>query len=244
MTPLIHNYSHLAGKTVDWDTSDSQAWHIKNLHDEFTRQRLTELGYLHSPVEYRFNGHGFRTAEFDQQFDVACFGCSFTMGTGIHSEDTWPAQLEKITGLRVANLGHAGSSNDTAFRYAAHYLDYLRPKYAIWLQTDSHRFELLDDVRNVSMNVIASDSHNPCANDYFVKVWFSSPSNHDMNLQKNTWAFEHLCSSLGITSVILTRDRLPPHPPFPHGQARDLTHPGPDIYKTLAQEIKQLIQQP
>lgn len=237
MIPLIHNYSNVAGKIVGWDTSDSQPWFTKNLNNTDTRQRLSQLGFIDTPIQYQFNSHGFRTAEFDQPFDVVCFGCSFTMGTGIHARDSWPSQLQELTGLKIANLGHAGSSNDTAFRYAAHYLKLLRPRYAIWLQTDMHRIELIDDSNHVNMNIIASDTHNPCANDYFIKVWFSSESNQRLNLQKNTLAFQHLCKALQIKPVVLTRDQIPPHPPFPYGQARDLTHPGADTYRKLAEQV-------
>ena len=241
MISLIHNYSILAGRTVHWDTSDNKNWYLKNIQDPTAYQRLKDLGFLNTQIDYQYNSHGFRTAEFDRSFDAVCFGCSFTMGTGISSRDTWPEQLAAMTGLTVANLGHAGSSNDTAFRFAAHYLKFLRPKYAVWLQTDMHRLELLDDAVPISLNIMATDSKNPCANDYFIKTWFSSGTNQQLNLQKNTLAFEQLCTSLNIQSVILKRDQIPPHGPFPYGNARDLIHPGADTYKTLAQHIAGLV---
>jgi hypothetical protein len=240
MTPLIHNYSKLAGQTVHWDTSDNKEWYSKNIENKNTRQRLTELGFLETPIEYQYNSHGFRTAEFDQQFDVVCFGCSFTMGTGVHSKDTWPVQLAELTGLRVANLGHAGSSNDTAFRFASHYLKYLKPQYAVWIQTDRHRIELLDDVVPMSLNIMAGDTKNPCADDYFIKTWFSNDANQQLNLEKNTLAFEHLCQSLEVKSIILPRQSIKTGP-FPSNDARDLTHPGRNSYKTLAQQVKDII---
>lgn len=244
MTPIVHNYSNLAGRTVLWDTMDSQEWYRKNTQNPDLRKKLEQTGYLDARIEYRYNSHGFRTAEFDRAFDVVCFGCSFTMGTGLHSYDTWPEQLAAITGLQVANLGHAGSSNDTAFRFAEHYLKFLRPRYAVWLQTDMHRIEVLDDAIPLSMNIMATDTQNPCANDYFIKTWFSSSSNQLLNLQKNTLAFEQLCRSLDIESIVLAREKVPPHPPFPNGGARDLTHPGADIYKPLVQQIKRIIDGP
>ena len=244
MTPIIHNYSILAGRTVNWDTSDNQGWYQKNIQNPELRKKLQDTGYLDNQVKYQYNSHGFRTAEFDRQFDVVCFGCSFTMGTGLYAHETWPEQLAALTGLSVANLGHAGSSNDTAFRFAEHYLKFLRPQYAIWLQTDMHRIEILDDNIPLSLNIMASDTQNPCANDYFIKTWFSSSSNQLLNLQKNTLAFEQLCLSLGIKAIIFGREQVPPHPPFPNGGARDLTHPGADIYKPLVQQIKNIIAGP
>lgn len=242
MTPLLNNYSNLAGKTVAWDTSDSEKKFLQNTQNDHTRQALESLGFLNTPVEYKYNSHGFRTAEFDQQFDVVCFGCSITMGTGVHDKDTWPSQLESLTGHKVANLGHAGSSNDTAFRYAQHYLPLLRPRYAVWLQTDMHRLELIDDARAVNLNIIAGDTSNPCANDYFIKTWFSSEKNQQLNLQKNTLAFKYLCDSLDIISVIMPREQIPDHDVwFPNNMARDLTHPGADVYKKVAQQVTTII---
>ena len=239
MTPLINNYSQLSGKTVSWDTSDSEKIFLKHTQNEHTRQRLEALGFLSTPVEYKYNSHGFRTAEFDQDFDTVCFGCSFTMGTGVHGKDTWPSQLASLTGLRVANLGHSGSSNDTVFRYAQHYLPLLRPRYAVWLQTDMHRLELIDDARAVNLNIIAGDTSNPCADDYFIKVWFSSKTNQLLNLQKNTLAFGSLCDSLDIKPVLLSRDIILACTPC--SNARDLNHPGAETYKIIAGQVANLI---
>lgn len=236
MTPVIHNYSRLAGRTLHWDTSDNPEWYSKNIQNPVAYQRLDELGFLKTQIDYTYNSHGFRTAEFDREFDVVCFGCSFTMGTGVHAQDTWPEQLSALTGLRVANLGHAGSSNDTAVRFALHYLELLKPRYAVWLQTDMHRIELIDDAYPMSLNIMASDTKNPCADDFFIKTWFTSPVNQQLNLQKNTLAFERLCDSLGIRSVVLPRDNTMDRP-FPHGGARDLLHPGAEAYKKLAQHV-------
>jgi hypothetical protein len=243
MTPLIHNYSRLAGRTVHWDTSDNKESYLKNIENPKLRQRLEELGFLDTTIDYTYNSHGFRTAEFDCDFDVVCFGCSFTMGTGIPSNDTWRSQLAALTGLRVANLGHAGSSNDTVFRFAEHYLKFLKPKYAVWLQTDRHRIELLDDTVPMSLNIMAGDTRNPCADDYFIKTWFITDENQRLNLKKNTLGFKYVCETLGIEPIILDRS-LVATGPFPNNGARDLIHPGRDLYKTLAHRVKDIINEP
>lgn len=243
MNTLIHNYSRLAGRTLHWDTTDSQPQYLKNIQNSEAYKRLSDLGFVDAQIDYRYNSHGFRTHEFDCSFDVVCFGDSFTMGTGVHSQDTWPEQLADMTELTVANLGHAGSSNDTAVRFALHYLLLLRPRYAVWLQTDMHRIELLDDTVPLSLNIMASDTKNPCADDYFIKTWFTSLSNQQLSLQKNTLAFKYLCNSLGIHAVVLPRDDTM-NRPYPHGGARDLLHPGVEAYTTLAHRIKTILDEP
>jgi hypothetical protein len=241
MTPLIHNYTKKAGKSFLWDTSDSAENFNANLKNPETKKRLEELGFIDNPISYQFNSHGFRTVEFDQQFDVVCFGCSFTMGTGVHEPSTWPAQLQALTGLKTANLGHAGSSNDTAFRFANHYLKFLRPKYAIWLQTDMHRIELIDDANQLAYNLLASDASSSFNKDFFVKTWFASETNHRLNKEKNTLAFQQVCQNLDIKSIILSRTQVPMHGLFPFSSARDLTHPGPKDYSKIAQTMSDLL---
>lgn len=243
MNTLIHNYSQLANRTLHWDTTDNQPQYLKNIQNPEAYKRLSELGFINTQINYRYNSHGFRTTEFDRPFDAVCFGCSFTMGTGVPSQDTWPEQLATITGLTTANLGHAGSSNDAAVRFALHYLPLLRPRYAVWLQTDRHRIELLDDTVPLSLNIIATDTKNPCADDYFIKTWFTSATNQQLNLQKNTMAFKYLCQTLGIKPIILDRNQVDTRP-FPFGDARDLIHPGADTYRTLAHQVKNIIDEP
>jgi hypothetical protein len=236
MTPIVHNYSHVAGKTINWDTTDSEKTYLKNIQDSVKLKLLQELGFYNVPIQYQFNSYGFRSAAFDHPAEIVCFGCSFTMGTGVHAQDTWPSQLQSLTGMTVANLGHAGSSNDTAFRFANHYLNWLKPKYAIWQQTDMHRIELLDDSQQISLNILATDTHNPCANDYYVKTWFSSASNQELNLLKNTMALKQLCDSLQIKLIVVPRKNIPRD-----RSARDLRHPGAAAYKTLAKQVVSLL---
>jgi hypothetical protein len=235
---VIHNYSNAAGKTLYWDTSDSEQAYSRNIKDPEKQQKLIDLGFFNNSIEYKFNSHGFRTAEFDQKIDAVCFGCSFTMGTGVQAADSWPQQLQTLAGLQVANLGHAGSSNDTVFRFADHYLKLLQPKYAIWMQTDMHRLELLDDYIPLSLNILSGDTTNPCSRDYFIKTWFSCNSNQQLNLKKNTLAFEQLCGSLNIRPIVIPRQML-----MSDGCARDLMHPGVKVYTSLAKQIITLLGQ-
>ena len=232
MTPAPSNYLRLANQTVFWDTSDSIITYKNNLDDYKSSVLLRDLGYVDYEISYVFNSHGFRTQEFDQDTDIVCFGCSFTMGTGVRQEHTWPAQLSQLTGLQVANLGHAGSSNDTAYRMARHYLQFLQPKYAIWLQTDAHRIEIIDESIKTVINILASDYNNLHANNLFVKTWMTSEINQQINLDKNTQAFRQLCYQESVIPIILPRSDIQVL-----DLARDLQHPGPRSYQQLAEKI-------
>ena len=234
---IPHNYAHAANQTVFWDTSDSKENYEKNLLDPKKKSILQQLGYLGNKIEYKFNSHGFRTQEFTDQFDVVCFGDSLTMGTGIHSQHTWPEQLSLATGLSVVNLAHAGSSNDTAYRIAHHYLEFLRPRYAIWLQTDRARIELVDDYLNTVQNILPNDQSNHYSQDRFVRAWMLSETSQQINLDKNTRAFEHLCQQLNIISIV-----LPCQERIKIDLARDLQHPGQLSHMAMAKKIQAVMQ--
>ena len=230
------NYENCANQIKHWDTSDSEQNYQCNLTSAKTRATLEKFNYIDYDIEYRFNSHGFRAPEFDQEFDIVCFGCSFTMGTGVREEHTWPFVLSKLTGLTVANLGHAGSSNDTAYRMARHYLPYLKPKYAIWLQTDKHRIEIIDQDLKNPMNILATSGDNIYTSSEFVKLWMSSSVNQCLNLAKNTDAFKYLCHQASIKDIVIPRNQVT----F-EDLGRDLIHPGPKTYQKLAEYIKSLL---
>jgi hypothetical protein len=236
MTPAPSNYSRLANQTVFWDTSDNKETYQKNLKNSKAFEQLQRLNYVDYTIEYQFNSHGFRTQEFEKKLDAVCFGCSFTMGTGVRYEHTWPVQLSQLTGLQIANLGHAGSSNDTAYRMARHYLEFLQPKYAIWLQTDAHRIEIIDESIKTVINILASDYNNLHANNLFVKTWMASEINQQINLDKNTQAFQQLCYQASVIPIILPRNDIEVL-----DLARDLQHPGPRSYQQLAEKISLLL---
>ncbi len=223
---LPHNYNWAANSEQLWDTSDSEQRYLSNL------SKLQQLNFDPEPITYKFNSHGFRGTEFES-IDIIALGCSFTMGCGVAEQHSWPSQLAEITKLNVANLGHSGSSNDTAFRFAKHYIGLLKPKFLCWLQTDKHRLEIIDDSQRIVTNLMANDvSNNFYGNDNFVKQWFSSTSNQDLNLDKNTLAIQQLCSSAGIHFSAIKRSEIKTL-----DLARDLMHPGKQSYKHIAEQF-------
>jgi hypothetical protein len=67
-------------------------------------------------------------AEFKDTFensDIACFGCSFTLGWLLKPNESWPSQLSKLLGKKVKNFGIGASNNQeiiaTALDYSSKY---------------------------------------------------------------------------------------------------------------------------
>jgi hypothetical protein len=235
---ILHNYNDLAGTTQFWDTSDSFEQYQRNLADPAQRARLEQHGHVDSVIEYRFNSEGFRGSEIDNP-ECVCFGCSFTMGTGVSEDEAWPNQFAKLSGRTTANLGHAGSSNDTAVRFALHYIPLLKPQVAVWVQTDPHRLEIINQGINIVDNILAgSVDGTPYKNDVYVKQWIASGINQDLNLIKNTLSFRQICADHQVQCVIVPNQRV--HE-INDRAARDLMHPSKNVQKKLAEIVSQLV---
>lgn len=66
-------------------------------------------------IIYRFNDFGYRAnhdyAPLLNQDKIVCIGCSFTEGTGLHVEETWPFILSKQLNKPYIQLAIAGASH-------------------------------------------------------------------------------------------------------------------------------------
>lgn len=101
---------------AQWESDDDLLLRLKpNLNLRVT---------AHPEFQYTVitNSDGLRDEAFEGAFDIAAIGDSFTFGFGVEEPEAWPARLENISGLRVANLGWAGWSSyvypTTIKRYA------------------------------------------------------------------------------------------------------------------------------
>lgn len=101
------------------------------------RNGATEMHHLDSGLHYHvFTDH--RRARVDalgaetpERVDVLAIGCSFTWGTGVESEATYPRQLERILGVPVANFGMGSYGSVQAFQTLLRNTD-LKPKVVVY----------------------------------------------------------------------------------------------------------------
>jgi len=54
--------------------------------------------------------------------DIACFGCSQTFGSFLEYDESWPAQLQKMTGRSIKNYGVEGSNINEITAFVDHYI--------------------------------------------------------------------------------------------------------------------------
>lgn len=81
---------------------------------------------IHEPYTYKNNSYGFRFDKDFKNFDnltlndwrnmYICLGCSWTYGTGMRSEYTWPKMLTDKLGEKCLNLGVPGTGIQTSYR--------------------------------------------------------------------------------------------------------------------------------
>jgi hypothetical protein len=100
--PAPNRYAYLRQSLALWQSDDNLLMHLlPNLDVTFTGH-----------PEFRFalhtNADGLRDDALTTPQDVVVIGDSFTFGLGVEDSEAYPARLEAISGLRVANLGWAG----------------------------------------------------------------------------------------------------------------------------------------
>jgi hypothetical protein len=99
--------------------------------------------------DYSLNNFGFRDyADLikNNPADIVALGCSNTFGLGLNQNYIWPSILQNNTGLKVANLGIAGSSVHLQLSSFLYYLNNIGlPKYVFALLPDCFRFSCIDD---------------------------------------------------------------------------------------------------
>lgn len=76
---------------------------------------------------------------------IACFGCSFTFGSLLEYNESWPAQLSIITRKDVKNYGIGGSNNQEIIANACEYAKKYQTNDVIILLCHFCRLQLIKD---------------------------------------------------------------------------------------------------
>ena len=213
---------------------DTKELYQKNLKENY--QLLKENNWIDNHFTYKFNSHGFRCEEFTDNPSIMFLGCSHTLGVGLPIETIWPELVSKQLGMRCANLGIGGSSNDTAFRLCHGWIDIIRPKIIIILEPYSNRIELIDSYHtyNLSHWMLSSEESNSKKSFYnFYRTWIEDENNSYFQKLRNKLAIENLCNSRNIKLISADCDDLP-YVFAENDFARDLVHFGIKTHKNIA----------
>jgi hypothetical protein len=122
-------------------------------------------------------------------------------------------------------------------RFALHYVPKIKPKFAIWVQTDTGRIEIIDEHVKIVDNVLmGSLPDTPYGKDHYMKIWATSEINQNLNKEKNTLSFKQLCYENRVTPIVVPRPNV-----CTEDLARDLMHPGRASNRKLAETIARLV---
>lgn len=246
MEKLIHaNSQFIAGhptRALDWFPTDTKQLYQKNLNDPERRQLLEKFGWINADISYVHNSHGFRTKEFTQTENFISLGCSFTYGTGLPQGCVWPELLSNMINVPVFNLGMAGTSLDTCYRAAKHYIPLLKPKFVVMLVPEKTRMEIfLEDL--VYIHLPSNPDVYKFSNDNWMKYWYTNEKNLDTLMQKNIDAIAWICKQNQADFYLVNDNFMYTDHDFWHTDlARDLQHPGKPFHKALAQVFFEKIQ--
>jgi|TARA_B100001094_G_C18163198_1_gene790542 hypothetical protein len=130
---------------------------FKNIGNTFVADSNTQTNKLDLNGEWTldvplFPLHGVPTIDDYKEFrdpisdsETACFGCSFTSGTAIEKDQTWPSILASLTGDDVKNYGIGGSNNQEIVANAYEYVKNYKTKNVIMLLCHFCRLQILKD---------------------------------------------------------------------------------------------------
>lgn len=206
--------------------------------------------YRHNSVEYTINSHKFRTKEFkdiDWKNSIVLLGCSYTFGVGVTDDDTISAQLEKLTGKPVVNLGQPGASNAT-IAYNSYYLkqNYPTPISIVNLWTTMSRWfrispekRLIDHIFGLEKGSVSHETLNTEITNNIMHMKMSNALWEDHQNHIQTCIYD--CTKNG-KPVSIAQKVFPEIIEFKRSWAEDMSgrdnvHPGRETYKEIAKMI-------
>ena len=237
----IPRSTHAGYKTMKWRGGDS----LENF------EKNKPAGWTKDSISYDHNSHGYRSIDFvaDDNFSVASFGCSFTYGTGVPIEYTWPEifckslQDQLCSPVNNFNFGWPATSADRICRMVVKSIPILKPNLVLILLPDRNRCEKYGDDgytrRLVPSNELWADYYAAWANDYdsknnflknfvFIKTILEL---HDIPWLFATW-------DQYMTPLMLKKTKfVDGHRFFPDDFARDGSHPSVKAYTHLAKSF-------
>lgn len=221
-------------QTVYWITRDNEENFRKN----------PKPGYTETSITYSYNGHGFRTKEFDLsngKRNILFLGCSHTEGIGLREEDTWVHKVSQhFPDHNCYNLGIGGGSTDMVTRFLYNFSEVLRPEVVFILWPSLTRFETYefcepDDPRN---QMDTPMMHGPW--DMTKETMFLYTDNHTIQSYMKNRAIVDLLKKVYNFKLVEAEDKdldilYFDGYPFPD-EARD-DHFPPSLHTALANEF-------
>jgi hypothetical protein len=211
--------------------------------------------FLHEAI-LNYSDNNLRCEKEKKDYDIICFGCSVTYGSGVKEEDTWPYLLGKKLNVSVGNFGTAGMSIHGCLRQLLFCLEnYTAKKFIILLPNFErvlHKFKFLNNSAyyNFTCN---SDEKNMMYKffDYVKLIKYTFENSHKDGKRIINY-FNKLNANMYLTSwssevyaaIPDGGKKLPPFPSFDTftERAMDGQHPHKKHYELFVESILPYIQ--
>lgn len=180
---------------------------------------------------------------------IGFFGCSFTFGEGVKSEDTFVQKVAKETNLEPFNFGAGGASIQRIARTFSAATNLIDLEYAVITFPAWHR-QLFTNAEGHSINLIPGWPHDgfedildklaDLPEDYyvvqavsFVNWIYDVAKSKNIKLILSSW--DHPMND--ICRVMYPENTIMPFPNIDDKKARDKMHPGPLSHNSHALQI-------
>jgi hypothetical protein len=157
-------------KILNWGPADNKELFKKNCKKYPNNKSLKY--YKQNPIEYKFNNYGFRTPDdFNDTDEGNIFlGCSHTLGTGHHLENTWAYKVNKEVGGKFWNLSQGGTGIQTDYRLLLGWKDDLTIKNIFHFTKPHSRFEFFYDNSILNLDWRGSYSKEKYQQEFYIEV--------------------------------------------------------------------------
>ena len=137
-----------ANQTFNWHSADTEEYWRVN------RERIGSKWYYYdesNTITYNYNSLGYRSPEIKditRPFFIS-FGCSHTLGTGLHIEDTYSYLLSRDLNLDYLNFGMGGAGQNVVWSNSTKWLsaNHPKPEFVILQWPEVERLTVYTDNR-------------------------------------------------------------------------------------------------
>lgn len=214
---LYRNSAYPPNKTLLWCPSDTEKTFLNNLKKYPDNKTLKY--YSENPIEYKFNNFGFRTPDDFNDVDEGnvYLGCSYTLGVGLHLEETWSYKLNQKIGGKFWNLSIAGSGIMTSSRLMFAFYKSLNIKNIFHFGPSHFRYEFVNERYLKMINVVDFEE-----NKFFMDYLTSEKQNY-LIFETHTRAIKQMADEIGANYYFSDDSEAFLQDPYGN-TARDLIH--------------------
>lgn len=219
---------------LNWFPGDTKDKYKKNLRSADSYKKLNDLGWIDTPIEYRFDSLGFRNdCDFAaEEYYNLVLGCSISFGIGVQNKDIWYNYFADKFPEKFYNAAIPGGSLTGCLRSLIGLLEKgLMVKRLFLLSPGRDRYDVYQNDRWQPL-AWWSDHSN------ITKQLILSKEHSELHHTINGLALEGICYKNDIELIKLETNRPDIDQAICYDlKGRDLEHPGVDWHRWLGEQM-------